>query len=404
MKKVCLKLSIALLIISKSGTIFSQNVAINSSGNAGNMAAILDLSDTSNNKLGFAMTNVDLTDVSLASPVTLPPTGLIVWNTNTPTTTVGGSGAGFYYWANSKWNYIFNSGSGGPVGSVLSNSAANTPAWTLSPAANNQILLSNASGVPTWSGAGTLAGIKVFTTSTYTYTPDAGTNAILVRMVGGGGGGGGGAALTAPGGEGGGGGAGAYCVVYVSGVVFTANYYTGTVGQGGSGGSNTPTAGSAGTSTTFSVNVTGYTANGGSGGALGSNLNSNCNSNAGGAGGSASVMGGSLVLSLAGCSGGYGLSNSMVGSVSESGINILGNFVLSSITAVSWGTGVSGAGGNSVFGGQGQPVGGNATAGQAAAANTGSGGSGGSANYEGSNISSNGGAGAAGIVIIYEYR
>jgi hypothetical protein len=130
------------------------------------------------------------------------------------------------------------------------------------------------------SGASTFIGVKIFTAATYTYTPDPGTNSILVKMVGGGGGGG--SATTAPGGNGGGGGSGAYCELYITGVVSTPNYYTGTIGQGGAGGANTPTAGNPGTATTFVANAITYTANGGSGGALGSNANASSNSNAGG--------------------------------------------------------------------------------------------------------------------------
>ncbi len=595
MNKVYYSSVFVALLLSQSPKISAQNVAINSSGNPGNAAAVLDLSDASNNNLGLAMPSVDLTNVISASPITSPPAGLIVYNTNTPTITTGGFGAGFYYWSGSQWNYMYNSGStagnnilnqtakqananfniqsaapgdiggiieangtpttdifdvdnsggvpnvyvdknfqlnaiagltasgqvvnlnvnsnfatninsstsvgavaigngttnvtangnvsvnnnnavattnigtgtttgnvniggasnnvtlpklttnseilytsggngtitattggangdiltysggvpvwsgssatgGGPIGSVLSNSAPNTPTWNATPAANNQILVSNTAGVPTWTGAGTLVGVKVYTTATYTYTPDAGTNAILVKMVGGGGGGGGGIAATAPGGEGGGGGAGAYCELYFSGVSFTANYYTGAVGQGGAGGFNTPTAGSAGTATTFIANLTTYTANGGSGGALGSNASTISNSNLGGAGGAASALSANMMVSIPGSMGAEGLSNSIVGNVSTTGLVVLTLTVIGTVTVTQWGIGTSGAGANSVFGGGGHSVGGNATAGAAALANTGSGGSGGSASYQGAGVSSVGGAGAAGIVIVYEYR
>jgi hypothetical protein len=356
------------VLISKLTLLFSQNVAINTTGAAGNTAAILDMS--ANTTTGLLIPNVSISTIT--SPtciVTSPaltaataPDGLMVYNTNS--TTTGGAGIGYYYWshANLQWQYLQNS------------------------------------------GTSMFIGIKVFTTATYTYAPDAGTNAMLVKMVGGGGGGGGGGATVAPGGEGGGGGAGTYCELYVSGIVYTANYYTGNVGQGGNGGTNAPATGNNGTATTFIVGATTYNANGGSGGALGSNANTTCNSNAGGVGGTASAISGCMVMSIPGTSGGYGMSNSMIGSITENGLNILGDYVLSGITPVSWGTGISGEGGNSVFGGQGRSVGGNTTSGIAALANTGSGGSGGSANYQGTSVSSVGGAGAAGIVIVYEYR
>src|SRR5580693_4522386 len=86
----------------------SQNIAINKSSNTGNPAAALDLSDASNNSLGVLLPNVALTDVNSAAPVSSPVAGLVIWNTNTPSTT-GGFGAGFYYWSGSQWLYMSNS-------------------------------------------------------------------------------------------------------------------------------------------------------------------------------------------------------------------------------------------------------------------------------------------------------
>lgn len=100
----------------------AQSVAINKAGNSGNAAAALDLSDASNNALGFLMPNVSITSVNSASPVTSPPDGLIVYNTNASTT--GGFGKGYYYWSSgsSKWLYLLNntSTSSGTVTSVAS--------------------------------------------------------------------------------------------------------------------------------------------------------------------------------------------------------------------------------------------------------------------------------------------
>jgi len=87
----------------------AQNVAINSSGNSGNAAAILDLSDASNNNLGLALPNVSIVNINSGNPIIAPPTGLIVYNTNAAT--VGGLGVGFYYWSGVAWLYIQNSGS-----------------------------------------------------------------------------------------------------------------------------------------------------------------------------------------------------------------------------------------------------------------------------------------------------
>ncbi len=86
----------------------AQNIAINSSGNSGNAAAILDLSDASNSSLGLALPNVSIVNVNSANPIVTPPAGLIVYNTNAAT--VGGLGVGFYYWSGAVWNYVQNSG------------------------------------------------------------------------------------------------------------------------------------------------------------------------------------------------------------------------------------------------------------------------------------------------------
>lgn len=99
-----------------ASNMYSQNIAINSSGNVANTAAILDLSDTSNKTLGFLLPNVSLSNVNSASPVSSPPSGLIVYNTNALTT--GGFGTGFYYWSGAQWLFVSNSGT--PVSAVTS--------------------------------------------------------------------------------------------------------------------------------------------------------------------------------------------------------------------------------------------------------------------------------------------
>jgi len=110
MNKFYVKCAVVALLVGISPAIYGQKVALNNAGNAGNAATVLDLSDPSNNKLGMLFTNVDITSVNGAGPIISPPVGLIVWNTNTPNVTTGGSGAGFYYWTGSQWVYIYNSG------------------------------------------------------------------------------------------------------------------------------------------------------------------------------------------------------------------------------------------------------------------------------------------------------
>jgi len=88
----------------------AQNVGINSTGATPNAAAILDLK-TGNpaHNMGFLAPSVSLTDVAVWSPLTGSATiGMIVYDSNT--TTIGGNGAGYYYWgSNSQWN-IFTTG------------------------------------------------------------------------------------------------------------------------------------------------------------------------------------------------------------------------------------------------------------------------------------------------------
>src|ERR1700677_171070 len=115
MKNLLKNLSLFFLAMVFSFKVNGQNVAINSSGNTGNAAAILDLSDASNSSFGLALPNVSIGNVSSASPITSPPTGLIIYNTNAATT--GGFGVGFYYWSGTAWNYLLNN-SGSSVGYI----------------------------------------------------------------------------------------------------------------------------------------------------------------------------------------------------------------------------------------------------------------------------------------------
>jgi large repetitive protein len=56
----------------------------------------------------------------------------------------------YYNGASIVWGGSSSALTGGPIGSILSNSSANTPAWNSGPAASGQILLSNSAGVPSW--------------------------------------------------------------------------------------------------------------------------------------------------------------------------------------------------------------------------------------------------------------
>ncbi len=119
MNKFYVKCAIAALLVGISPAIYSQNVAVNSSGNPGNASTILDLSDPSNSTLGMLLTSVDIVNVTTSTPVSAPSAGLIVWNTNSPTVTAGGYGAGFYYWSGKQWVYLYNSAT--PLGTYILN-------------------------------------------------------------------------------------------------------------------------------------------------------------------------------------------------------------------------------------------------------------------------------------------
>src|SRR5690606_37043359 len=80
--------------------LFSQNVAINSTGTAPNASAMLDVQ--SNNK-GILVPRVALTGTNDATTVPSPANWLMVINTNTAGTGTTAVSPGTYYWDSSKW-------------------------------------------------------------------------------------------------------------------------------------------------------------------------------------------------------------------------------------------------------------------------------------------------------------
>ena len=87
-------------------------IAINNTAANPDASAILDLKtgNTGVNK-GFLPQSVALTNVTVATPVTSPATGLIVYSSTAP---AGGNGTGYYYWNGTAWaslNSVFG-GSG----------------------------------------------------------------------------------------------------------------------------------------------------------------------------------------------------------------------------------------------------------------------------------------------------
>jgi hypothetical protein len=209
---------------------------------------------------------------------------------------------------------------------------------------------------------GSLINVQLFTSGTATYTPTAGTNKIVVEVIGGGGAGSGAATTTTTYSSGGGGGSGAYAKK-----TLTSGFSGATVTVGAGGVPVSGLGGGNGSTSSFGSLVT---ATGGYGGAKG---------------------GPATVTFLAQGGGGAVLPTS--GDINAGGAaatcgwsNYTDAYVL------------GGTGGSTIFGGGGfgsaNAIGGNGIAPGA--------GGGGSSNIT-SKSASSGGAGAAGIVIVWEY-
>lgn len=223
----------------------------------------------------------------------------------------------------------------------------------IAPGASGNALVSNGTTFASTVVSGKLLRAPQILTTGTTYTTPAACLRIIVEMVGGGGGG---AGSNATAGSGGGGGAGAYAFKTFD--VTAATDYTYAIGAAGAAGTSSGSGGTGG-NTTFAVGAVTVTANGGSGGVYSSSVGG-----AGGAGGTAT----NGDLNTTGGGGGNGASTSAA-------------------------TGPGGVGGGSFFGGGGQSVY-NGTPGAGAA--YGSGGA-------GANSTRAGGAGAAGLIRIWEY-
>lgn len=215
------------------------------------------------------------------------------------------------------------------------------------------------------SSVGLWIGRQIFT-STGTYTPTAGTNSILVRIVGGGGGGGG-AAATAAGqvAAGSGGGAGGYSEARITSAFSGVTVTIGAAGAGGTAGANPGTVG--GNSSLGAI----LTANGGQAGN----------------GGTAATPGGTVSGVAGGTASG--------GDLNINGQSSLGSIYLSTAAIQ------SGSGGNSMLGSGGTGITTQTTSAGNGAGGKGAGGSGGANTASQSAVA--GGAGTIGLCIIDEY-
>jgi hypothetical protein len=134
------KLLLLLVICTTVFTGFAQVVGIGTT--TPDPAAQLDV--TSTNK-GFLPPRVALTATNVASPVTIPPTGLLVYNTATAGVSPYNVSPGYYYWNGSGWYPVINKGNA--FGDMQYWDGTK---WILIPIGNNGAVLTICNGIPTW--------------------------------------------------------------------------------------------------------------------------------------------------------------------------------------------------------------------------------------------------------------
>lgn len=131
-------LVICILAISVSG----QTVGIGTT--TPNASAILDVSSSN---LGFLPPRVALTSTNVASPITNPAIGLLVYNTATTGIAPNNVVPGYYYWDGTRWYPVINRGSA--VGDM---EYWDGTKWIMIPLGANNSVLTICQGIPTWGG------------------------------------------------------------------------------------------------------------------------------------------------------------------------------------------------------------------------------------------------------------
>ncbi len=201
---------------------------------------------------------------------------------------------------------------------VLISSNTAVPSW-LAAGSTGQILTATTGAPPSWAapaaaGIATVTG-QLFTASgAFTYTPTAGMEYVIVELIGAGGGGGG----ANPGGLsgcGGGGGGGGYARFILTAAQVGASL-SGSVGALGAAGTAGNNAGSAGGNTTLAT-AAAWTVNGGGGG--GSVAAAGTTTATAGAGGTVTTGTGTILASNTGGIGGRGTGFSSAGAFGGAG-------------------------------------------------------------------------------------
>ena len=110
------RLLILLLLLSSS--IQAQNVGINTTGNAPNSSAMLDVESADK---GLLIPRVSLTDIADVVTIPTPALSLLVYNTNAAIT--GGSGLGYYYFDGTNWIKLIDGSTANTNWSIIGNAA-----------------------------------------------------------------------------------------------------------------------------------------------------------------------------------------------------------------------------------------------------------------------------------------
>ena len=425
-----------------------QNVSISDVNSTPDASSVLDINSTTK---GLLIPRVELTATNIGTPITLPATSMLVYNTATAGLSPNNVIPGYYYNAGTpaapNWLRMNAGSAGGTEWKLLGNSGTNassnflgtidavdlvfrtnntekmrvlsggnvgigtaTPAQKLDvvgnlqfsqalmpngqPGTSGQVLISQgANTAPIFTNLGSLNNIVVLT-SNGTYTPTTGTSKAYVIMVGGGGGGGGANAngaiyYMASGGGGGGGGQEVHALINVT----SSTSCPFTIGAAGSGG----TPATCGTLTAGSGNGT-------TGGNTTFTVGATTFTAAGGNGGVISVAITIVASALGGAGGNASNPTAILNIPGETGGTAQ---IISSALAGnrSWTT--SGAGANSKYGAGGYsviPAQSNSVAG-IAGIGYGTGGSGaGGYSFTAANQCNTGGNGRQGVIIVYEFK